>query len=82
MFTSFEKFAYYHEKPDVIIEDGDTTYLMYALPGTSSMAEARWSICRIQKDNSRTTVMWAEGQRNFNLVADNYLSYTYKFKQF
>jgi hypothetical protein len=68
---------------DAIIQvDENTTYLGFALPGCEGTDEAKWSICKILTSGTTTTRTWANGQRNYNLILDNYASYTYTFKNF
>lgn len=68
---------------DVIIQvDENTTYLGFALPGTTGTDAATWAICKILTSGTTTTRTWAGGQRAYNLVLDNYASYTYTFKNF
>lgn len=68
---------------DVIIEaDADTVYLGFCLPGTTGTDAATWSICKILTSGTTTTRKWANGQRSYNLVMDDYASFTYTFKNF
>lgn len=68
---------------DVIIEESaDETYLGFCEPGTADTAAATWSICQIKKTGTTTAIKWANGQQLNNLVMDDYLTYTYKFKKF
>jgi hypothetical protein len=68
---------------DAIIEvDANTTVLGYCAPGTTNTSQASWSICRIAKSGITTTITWANGQRNFNLILDNHNTYTYTFRKF
>lgn len=68
---------------DAIIElDANTTILGYCQPGTTGTNAATWAICRVQKSGSTTTIMWANGQRNYNLILDNHSTYTYTFRKF
>lgn len=82
MFEIYEKLAILNEKPDMIYEVGSKTYLFFAKPGTTLTSQANWSICLVETNSGTTTIKWANGQRNFDLIADNYATYTYSFKKF
>lgn len=66
--------------PDMIIEASETeTYLFYANFGISSTEEKGWAICYVVTDADTTSRTWANSNRNFDCVANEYLGYTYGF---
>lgn len=69
---------------DIIIEhSADITYLGFCAAGTSTTAQPRWNVCKIEKSGTTTTIKWANGQRNtYNLVFDDYLTHIYTFRKF
>lgn len=54
--------------------DGTYTYIGEALPGAATSAPV-WRIQRIT--NADNTVLWADGDANFDNVWDNHLTLTY-----
>jgi len=75
------------EKADhIIYVDALTMYLGFCDRGTTLTSESTWTICKIVSSGSvfpyTQSVLWANGTHNFDLVMDNYASYTYKFKNF
>ncbi len=62
--------------------DDNTIYLGFCLPGTTGTNAATWAICRVLTSGITTTRTWANGQRSYDLIFDNYASYTYSFKNF
>ncbi len=68
---------------DAIIEaDAGNTYLGFCAPGTTGTDQAKWSISQISTTGDTTTIKWANGQRNYDLVLDDYATFTYTFRKF
>ena len=66
--------------PDVVIEvSANEVYLLFADYGITSQSVAGWSICKMLTSSGTTTRTWANGNRNFDLVASNYLTFVYTF---
>jgi len=61
-------------------------YLGFAAKETTSKAHASWAICKVIQ--SATTyphtidILWANGQRQKNLVFDDYATYNYTYPKF
>lgn len=70
--------------PDLIVEDGQYTYVMYCLPNTQTEDDPTWAIIRYETVNIdgkiKTIKTFAEGTFSFNKKASSYSSYNYKFK--
>ena len=74
---------------DMITEVSDrVTFLGFCLPGTTGTNAPGWSILVIEQSNTpgsypnTTSFKWALGMCAYNLIFDNYLTYSYEFKNF
>lgn len=72
---------------DIILEVSDTeVYFGFCQPGATATSEPYWSIMKITSSATSvpitTTFKWANGHCCYDLVWDNYASYTYLFKKF
>lgn len=68
---------------DIIDEvSAAVTYLGFCETGTTTTAESKWSILKIEKVGTITTMKWAEGLCFFNLVWDSRAGYEYLFRNF
>ncbi|NPV12670.1 MAG: hypothetical protein HPY57_12865 [Ignavibacteria bacterium] len=79
MFVKFMGFS--DTSPDIVVEDGDNTYVMYALPGTTSINSNTYKIIRYRKSDNWTFKEYAEGTDAYDKIAANYANYNYKFKE-
>ena len=66
--------------------NANTIYLGFCKKGAPATSSAAWSVCRVQKSGTAfpisTSIMWADGQRNFDKILDNYASLTYTYRQY
>lgn len=69
-----ESFTLYSELIDEV--DADTTYHCLAEPGTLTSA-AKWRIRRISKVATVTSITWADGNTEFDNIADDRVTLTY-----
>lgn len=69
-----ESYAKYNELIDEV--DANTTYHCLAEPGTST-SSAKWRIRKISIVATVTTIAWADGNAEFDNIADNRLTLTY-----
>lgn len=69
-----ESYTLYGQLIDEV--DADTTYQCFAEPGTLT-SEAKWRIRKISKVATVTTVTWADGNIEFDNIADDRLILTY-----
>ena len=69
-----ESFTLYHQLIDEV--DAATTYQCQAEPGTLTSA-AKWRIRKILKVGTVTTISWADGNTEFDNIADNRAILTY-----
>jgi len=72
---------------DMTKEVSDTeVYFGFCQPGTTATSEPYWSIMKITSSGTSqpitTSFKWANGTCAYNLIWDNYESYTYLFKKF
>ena len=72
---------------DIIDEvDGLTSYFGFCSPGTIGTDEAKFSIMKITQSAAAypilTTFTWANGSSAYNLVWDNWATYSFQFKTF
>ena len=86
-FASSANLAQLKQSADAIQEISDNeVYLCFCIPGCSGTDQPQWSILQILTSSSSypkvTTFKWAAGQCFYDLVFDNYASYTYMFKTF
>lgn len=56
--------------------DADTTYKGIAACGVLN-SESKWSICKISKSGTVTSITWADGDELPNNIWDNRASITY-----
>ena len=69
-----ESYTKYNELIDEV--DAATTYQCQAEPGTLTSA-AKWRIRKILKVGTVTTITWADGNTEFDNIADDRLTLTY-----
>jgi hypothetical protein len=86
-YITSDKIAQLKQAADVIFEIEGKTILGFCKSGTTTTAQAAWSILEIRESNpgalpNNTTFMWAKGQCSFDLIFDNYENYEYTFKKF
>lgn len=75
------------QKADTIhTVDQTVMYLGFCLSGTTSRADASWSICRITQTSNTAPydvdIMWAMGARQKRFVFNDYAGYDYQYKNF
>lgn len=56
--------------------DNSTQYICLAKPGSLSSA-AVWQVQKVVTSGTTQTITWADGNDNFDNVADNYATLTY-----
>jgi hypothetical protein len=63
-----------------IVVSGDYTWVMKTTPG-HALADSTWQIMRVYEDsvNGITEVQWADGDSNFDNVANDYLTKVYSY---
>ncbi len=69
-----ESFTLYNQLTDEV--DAGTTYQCSAEPGTLTSA-AKWRIKKISKVGTVTSVTWADGNTEFDNIADDRATLTY-----
>ncbi len=69
-----ESFTLYSQLIDEV--DASTTYQCSAEPGCLT-SEAKWRIKKISKVGTVTTIKWADGNTEFDNIADDRLTLTY-----
>jgi len=69
-----ESYTKYNELIDEV--DADTTYQCQADPGCLT-SEAKWRIRKTLKVGTVTTISWADGNTEFDNIADNRAILTY-----
>lgn len=69
-----ESYTLYSELIDEV--DADTTYHCLAEPGTLTSA-AKWRVRKISKVATVTSITWADGNTEFDNIADNRLILVY-----
>ncbi|MEI6574803.1 MAG: hypothetical protein WCO63_01340 [Bacteroidota bacterium] len=81
--ASFSNYPDIRASADVVDEVSDSLmYMGIAGPGTTSVEDPTWSVCRVQKAGSILTITWADGQCLFNKAFADRADLNYTFRKF